>query len=66
VDGKEIEFTEGFTDLHTVVYQETLAGRGFGLDDARAAINIAHDIRVATPSGISNNSHFFLRKLSGE
>ena len=66
VDGKEVEFSEGFTDLHTVVYQETLEGRGFGLEDARAAINIAHDIRVAKPSGISETSHPFLHHLSGE
>ncbi len=66
VDGKEVEFSEGFTDLHTVVYQETLKGRGFGLEDARAAINIAHDIRVAKPTGISENSHPFLHHLSGE
>src|ERR1039457_5039072 len=38
VDGKEIEFSEGFTDLHTVVYQRTLEGNGFGLNDARPAI----------------------------
>lgn len=66
VDGKEVEFSEGFTDLHTVVYQETLEGRGFGLEDARAAINIAHDIRVAKPTGISESSHPFLHHLSGE
>lgn len=66
VDGKEVEFSEGFTDLHTVVYQETLAGRGFGLEDARAAINIAHDIRVAKPIGVSENSHPFLHHLAGE
>jgi UDP-N-acetyl-2-amino-2-deoxyglucuronate dehydrogenase len=33
VDGKEVEFSEGFTDLHTRVYEETLAGRGFGIAD---------------------------------
>src|SRR5205814_31088 len=32
VDGHEVEFSEGFTDLHTRVYEEVLAGRGFGID----------------------------------
>jgi len=47
VDGNEAEFTEGFTDLHTRVYQETLAGRGFGIADARPSIELAHRIRHA-------------------
>ena len=45
VDGEEIEFSDGFTDLHTRVYQEMLAGRGFGIDDARPSIELAHRIR---------------------
>jgi UDP-N-acetyl-2-amino-2-deoxyglucuronate dehydrogenase len=45
VDGKEIEFSEGFTDLHTRSYEEILAGRGFGIDDARASIELARRIR---------------------
>ena len=38
VDGEEVEFSEGFTDLHTEVYRKTLAGEGFGLDEAAEAI----------------------------
>ncbi len=57
VDNQEIEFSEGFTDLHTVVYRETLAGRGFGLEDARSSVIVAHDIRVAKPTGVSADSH---------
>ncbi len=45
VDGHEVEFSEGFTDLHTRVYQEALAGRGFGIEDARAAVELVHRIR---------------------
>lgn len=63
VDGKEIEFSGGFTDLHTVIYQETLAGRGFGLDDARASIELVHDIRNAQPVGIKPDSHPFALKI---
>ena len=43
VDGEEIEFSEGFTDLHTRVYEEVLAGRGFGIDDARPSIELTAD-----------------------
>lgn len=45
INNKEIEFTEGFTNLHTVVYQETLAGKGFGIPDARPAIELVYKIR---------------------
>jgi UDP-N-acetyl-2-amino-2-deoxyglucuronate dehydrogenase len=47
VDGSEVEFSEGFVDLHTKVYELTLAGQGFGIDDARPAIALAHEIRTA-------------------
>ena len=45
LDGTEIEFSEGFTDLHTRVYERTLRGEGFGIEDARAAITLVHQIR---------------------
>lgn len=53
VDGEEVEFTDGFTDLHTRVYEETLAGRGRGIADARPSIELAYRIRqaqVVTPT----------------
>jgi UDP-N-acetyl-2-amino-2-deoxyglucuronate dehydrogenase len=46
VDGKEVEFSEGFTDLHTRVYAETLAGHGFGINDARPSIDLTYSIRT--------------------
>ncbi len=49
VDSKEVEFTEGFTDLHTKVYEEILNGKGFGIDDARPSITLVHKIRNAKP-----------------
>lgn len=49
VDGREIEFSEGFTDLHTRVYEETLAGRGFGIADARPSIELVSSLRQARP-----------------
>ncbi len=47
VDGQQLEFSEGFTDLHTRVYQEVLEGRGFGIADARPSIELSHRIRHA-------------------
>jgi UDP-N-acetyl-2-amino-2-deoxyglucuronate dehydrogenase len=49
VDGEEIEFSGGFTDLHTRSYEEILAGRGFGLEANRTAIETVADIREAVP-----------------
>ena len=45
VDGQEIEFSEGFTNLHTRIYEDILAGRGFGIDEARPSIEITSAIR---------------------
>jgi UDP-N-acetyl-2-amino-2-deoxyglucuronate dehydrogenase len=63
VDDKEVEFSGGFTDLHTLSYQEILAGRGFGLEHARNCINIAHDIRNKAVSGKTSDYHPLLKKL---
>jgi UDP-N-acetyl-2-amino-2-deoxyglucuronate dehydrogenase len=46
MDGREIEFTDGFADLHTEIYREALAGRGFSIADARPSIELAHRIRT--------------------
>lgn len=47
VDGEPLEFSEGFTDLHTRVYEEVLARRGFGISDARPSIEVSHRLRHA-------------------
>jgi UDP-N-acetyl-2-amino-2-deoxyglucuronate dehydrogenase len=47
VDGHEVEFSEGFTDLHTRVYEEVLAGHGFGIADARPSIALTSQLRMA-------------------
>jgi UDP-N-acetyl-2-amino-2-deoxyglucuronate dehydrogenase len=47
MNGGEIEFSDGFTDLHTISYQEILKGNGFGLSEARPSIELAHQIREA-------------------
>jgi UDP-N-acetyl-2-amino-2-deoxyglucuronate dehydrogenase len=63
-DGDEIEFSTGFADLHTRSYEEILAGRGFGLEENRVAIETVASIRNATPIGLSGDFHPFLSKLS--
>lgn len=45
IDGQQIDFTTGFEDLHTALYRETCAGRGFGIEDARPSIELVHAIR---------------------
>lgn len=62
VDSEEIEFSEGFTDLHTQTYREILAGRGFGLEDARQSVEAAYTIRNLKPSGITGDYHPMLKK----
>lgn len=62
VDGEEVEFSEGFTDLHTVVYREVLAGRGFGLDDVRPSIDLAHRMRTQEPVSPGPDAHPRLRE----
>jgi UDP-N-acetyl-2-amino-2-deoxyglucuronate dehydrogenase len=57
VNGEEVEFSEGFTDLHTRVYEETLAGRGFGICDARPSIELTYKIRTAPVSPIDSLAH---------
>ncbi len=57
VDSELVEFSEGFTDLHTLSYQSVLAGNGFGLDDAMPSIQMAHDIRNAAPLGLVGDFH---------
>jgi len=62
VDGEEIQFSSGFTDLHTRVYKEILAGNGFGIDDARPSIKLVHSIRKTTISSDKDNAHPFILK----
>jgi UDP-N-acetyl-2-amino-2-deoxyglucuronate dehydrogenase len=57
LEGEEIEFSEGFTDLHTLSYKEIIAGNGYGLVDAGPAIQVAHNIRNSTPVGLQDGSH---------
>ncbi len=60
VDGEEIEFSGGFTDLHTLSYQEVLAGRGFPLEEARPSLEMVYTIRNAEVVGRTGEYHPFL------
>ena len=57
VDGEEVEFSEGFTDLHTRVYEEVLAGRGFGIADARPSVELTAQIRTAAVVAPDADAH---------
>ncbi|AXT58112.1 UDP-N-acetyl-2-amino-2-deoxyglucuronate dehydrogenase [Aquimarina amphilecti] len=61
VNGEEIEFSGGFTELHTNSYKSILNGNGYGLKDARQSIEIVHDIRNASISELKNDYHPFLK-----
>lgn len=57
LEGEEIEFSEGFTELHTHSYQHILQGNGFGLEEVRNSIQLVHDIRNAEVIGLKGDYH---------
>lgn len=61
MEGQEIEFSEGFTELHTESYKNILTGNGFGLQEARQSIQIVSDIRNASPIGLIGDYHPFCK-----
>lgn len=64
VDGEAIEFSKGFTDLHTISYEEILAGRGYGIEDARHCVETVSTLRNAQPqTPETGEAHPFLNKL---
>jgi UDP-N-acetyl-2-amino-2-deoxyglucuronate dehydrogenase len=65
MDGDEIEFSDGFKDLHTISYKHILEDGGFGLEEAKTAIEIVHEIRNAEIKPLISDFHpFCLKKLS--
>ena len=62
INDKELEFSGGFTDLHTLSYQEILKGNGFGIENVRNSINIVYNIRNATPIGLKGDYHPLITK----
>jgi UDP-N-acetyl-2-amino-2-deoxyglucuronate dehydrogenase len=61
-NGREIEFSQGFTDLHTLVYQEALAGRCPGIADARPSIELVHSITRSEVTHALHDGHPWLQE----
>jgi UDP-N-acetyl-2-amino-2-deoxyglucuronate dehydrogenase len=64
IDGQEIEFSDGFTDLHTKVYEQILAGRGVGIPEARPAIELVHAINHAEVQWSLHDAHPLVAQTS--
>lgn len=62
IEGEELEFSGGFTDLHTKVYKDIIEGKGYGLEDARQAIETVHKIRNSRPVGLKGEYHPYASK----
>lgn len=65
IDGEEVEFSGGFTDLHTRIYEDILEGKGFGINDARPSIELVHSIRQA-PVTDKGELHPIVQQLTGK
>ena len=61
IESEELEFSSGFNDLHTKVYEDILSSKGFRLCDTKTAINIVHEIRSKKPIGLKGEYHPFAR-----
>ena len=61
ISGEQLEFSEGFTDLHTVSYREILQGRGYGLADARHCVETVEALRHMSLSPAGSDAHPFVR-----
>lgn len=65
IDNEEVEFTDGFTDLHTKIYEETLDGNGFGIENARNSIELVHKLRnekVDSQTDRDKQHHFLMKR----
>ena len=63
IDDHELEFSDGFSDLHTANYQEIIAGRGVGLEEAKSSIQTVYEIRNSKPVGIVGDYHPILNNI---
>ena len=64
MDGEEIEFSDGFTDLHTQMYREILNGRGYGIMESKPSIQIVHQIRNGDATGLKGDYHPILKEIN--
>ena len=60
LEGEEIEFSNGFTDLHMKRYKNITDGKGYRMSESIKAINIVHEIRNAHPIGKIGEYHPFV------
>ncbi|TFV97405.1 Gfo/Idh/MocA family oxidoreductase [Algoriphagus kandeliae] len=65
MEGEEVEFSDGFTELHTHSYEHILNRAGFGLEEARNSIQLVHDIRHAETIGLKGDYHPLASKTLG-
>lgn len=63
INGEELEFSGGFTDLHTASYENVLAGNGFGLEENRSAIEVVENIRRGEITEVASHKHPYLTKV---
>jgi UDP-N-acetyl-2-amino-2-deoxyglucuronate dehydrogenase len=63
IGGQDVEFSDGFADLHTRVYEDILSGGGYGLEDTRVSIETVSAIRTQTPAGLTGDYHPYLRQI---
>lgn len=61
IDGQELDLSTGFTDLHTQVYRELLAGGGFGIQDARPSIELVYSVRQSRETSANGLAHPMVR-----
>lgn len=64
IDGEEVEFSEGFTDLHTRSYEEILAGKGYGIDAVRPSIEIVSNFRLKPVELRGGDQHPMVRRYA--
>lgn len=65
INGEEFDFTNGFTDLHTLSYERILAGRGFAVEDTACAVHTLDMLRKSAAVGLTGDYHPLLRNLQG-
>ena len=63
INDEEMEFSDGFTDLHTLSYKGILNGNGFGIDETKPSLETVYEIRNSTPIGLKGEYHSFLKNI---
>lgn len=62
IENEDLEFSQGFTDLHTISYKHILEGKGYGLNDVKPCIQTVYNIRNSNPVGLKGDYHPFIKK----